>query len=70
MFIHLKVSTDCKREVVVQKDETHFAVSLKEPAENNLANKRILEIFKNKFSTTKIRIIKGQKSPSKLLEVL
>ena len=43
--------------------------ALREKAENNEANKRILTILKTLLKTSKIRIINGHKSPSKLISV-
>ncbi len=68
-YIHVKVATKAKKESLKQKSEDHFLVSVKEKAERNLANKRVIELlslhFKLPFS--KIRIINGHQSESKLL---
>jgi uncharacterized protein (TIGR00251 family) len=69
MFIHVKVTPSAKKEVVTKKSKDHFVISVKEPAERNLANKRILEIMSELFGTNSVRIINGHNSPSKLLSV-
>ena len=69
MFIHVKVFTKAKAERVEKKSDTHFNVWVKEKAERNLANTRIICVFKGFFKTNGVRIINGHNSPSKLLSV-
>lgn len=70
MYIHVKVTTNAKKESVEQIDKDHYKISVKEKAERNMANERILEIIREKIPETKeIRIISGHHSPSKLLSV-
>ena len=60
-----------KKESLKQKLEDHFEVSVREKAEHNLANERVLELFSLHFKipVSKVRIINGHRSPSKLLVV-
>jgi len=69
MYIHVKAKTKQKEEYMIEIKESYFEISVREKAENNLANRRILEILKNHFGTSKIRIINGHKSPSKLISI-
>ena len=69
MYIKVRVIAGAKREVVDQESADHFKVSVKEPAERNLANSRILEIFRMKFPGKNVQIINGYHSPSKLLAI-
>ena len=71
MYVHVKVIPDAKKEAVLQKDKTHFAISVREPAERNLANKRVLNNIANQFNVvqSKVRIITGHHSPSKILDI-
>ena len=70
-YIHTKVTAGAKKKLIKQKSEDHFEISVKEKAEHNLANKRVLELFSLHFKipASKIRIINGHRSPSKLLVV-
>jgi len=70
-YIHAKVMAGAKKESLRQKSEGHFEVSVKEKAEHNLANKRVLELLALYFKlpVSKIRIVNGHRSPSKLLVV-
>jgi len=69
MYIRVKVKTKAKTEKFKQISEDHFEISVKEIAERNLANKRVLELLALHFKVSigKIRIIKGHKSPNKLI---
>ena len=63
--------TGTRKESLRQKSEDHFEVSVREKAEHNLANKRVLELVSLHFKipASKIRIINGHRNPSKLLVV-
>lgn len=69
MYIKIKVTAGAKREKIIKKSDDHFDISVEEKAENNQANKRILEIIRDIFKTKKIRIVSGHHSPSKILSV-
>jgi len=70
MYIHIKVTPNSKKEEINKIDESHFSIKVKEKAEQNFANKRILEIIREQVIGAKeIKIINGHHSPSKLLSV-
>jgi uncharacterized protein YggU (UPF0235/DUF167 family) len=69
MYIHVKVTTGAKEEKIQKKSETQFVVSVKEEAERNMANSRIIEIFRGLYGVGKVRIINGHHSTSKLLSI-
>ena len=71
MYIHVKVKADSKKEDFKQKSEDHFEVSVREPAERNLANTRVIEVIALHFKipTSHIRIVNGHHSPTKLLSL-
>lgn len=70
MYIHVKVTPNAKKEVFYQINNDHFEASVREPAKQNLANKRVIELIRKHFSnTTQIKIISGHHSPSKLISV-
>ncbi|MDE2399947.1 MAG: DUF167 domain-containing protein [Patescibacteria group bacterium] len=70
-YIHLKVTAGAKKESWKKKSEDHFEVSVKEKAEKNFANSRILVLVAEYFKVpkNKVRIVNGHKHPSKLLIV-
>ena len=70
-YIHVKVTAGARKESFKQKSSDHFEVSVKEKAERNMANIRVLELVAGHFkvSTNKVRIVNGHRHPSKLLLV-
>jgi uncharacterized protein (TIGR00251 family) len=69
MYLHLKVKTEAKRDEVNKLSDDHYEISVREPAERNLANKRIIELLSELFPNRQVRIINGHHSPSKLVSV-
>ena len=69
MYIKVRVKANSREESVVKESHDHYVISVKEKAERNLANKRIIEILKGMFPDHSVRIIHGHHSPSKLIAV-
>ena len=71
MFIKVKVKAGVKKEKIEKKSDNSFIISVKEPAERNLANTRIREIISNLYNVNikAVRIISGHQSPSKILSI-
>jgi uncharacterized protein YggU (UPF0235/DUF167 family) len=69
MYIHVLVTAGAKKENFKKIKDDHFEISVKEKAERNLANTRVLEIVAEyfKISKNKVRIVNGHRHPSKLL---
>lgn len=69
MYIKVKVTSDAKVEKIQPLKDDEYRVWVREPAENNLANSRILEIFRQRFPDTSVRIVSGHHSPSKIISM-
>jgi len=71
MFIKVKVTANSKREEIKKKSENSYLISVKEPAERNLANRRVCEIVASLFNVSikQVRIVNGHQSPSKMLSI-
>jgi hypothetical protein len=71
MYIKVKVTAGAKKEKLERISSDHFEVSVKEKAERNMANRRVIELIANFFEVPegKIRIINGHHSPGKILSV-
>ena len=69
MYIHVKVTANTKEEKIEKKSDSQFVIFVREKAERNMANKRIIEIFRELYCTGKVHIINGHHSTSKLLSV-
>ncbi len=71
MYIKVKAFPKSKKEEIKKISEDIYEVYIKEKAERNMANKRIVELMAVEFSVDerKVRIINGHHSPSKMLSV-
>ncbi len=69
MYIKVKVKPNSKKEDIVRTSDDHYEISVKEKAENNRANSRLLEIMRKEYPESVIRIISGHHSSSKILSV-
>ena len=70
-YIHAKVFPQAKKEELRKITTDHFEISVREKPERNLANTRVIEILASHFkvSLSKVRIINGHRSTSKLIVV-
>ena len=52
-----------------QESKDHFEISVREKAQTNMANTRVLELVARHFKVpvSKVRIVNGHRHPSKLL---
>lgn len=71
MYIKVKVAAGARKETFEKISDDHFDVTIKEKAERNMANKRVMELVADFFGlpTGKIKIISGHHSPGKILSV-
>lgn len=71
MLIHVKVTTGANHYKIEEKSKTSLLVSVKEPAEANKANRKMLSMVAGHFDvpTSKIKIITGHHQPGKILEI-
>lgn len=60
-----------KKDKIVAKSTNHFEIDVKDKAENNMANKKVIKLLAEyfKISTNKIRIVNGHHHPHKLLVI-
>ena len=71
MKIFVKAKPGARKEFVEKIDETNFVVAVKEPAKEGRANWAIERALARHFkvSPSQVRIISGQKSRQKLVEI-
>jgi len=71
MYIKVKVFPKSKKESFVVISENKFEIKVKEKAERNSANKRVVELIAEYFEIEqkKVKIVSGHHSPSKMLSV-
>lgn len=71
MYVRVSVTPGAKRERVVRVGEAELEVAVREPAERNRANRRVVEVAAAHYgvSLRAVRIISGHRSPRKVLSV-
>lgn len=70
LLIKVKAAPSSKKEEFVEISGNSFKIKVREPAERNLANERIIDLLRERFgSKADIRIIKGSRSSSKIISV-
>jgi hypothetical protein len=71
MNISVRVTAGAKREGVEVLPNNRYKVSVKPKAEAGAANERMLELLSRylKVPVKNLRIIKGHKSPSKIISI-
>lgn len=69
MYIKVRVIAGYRKEEITEDEKGSFTMRLREPAERNLANSRVLEILRQRFPGRDVRIINGHHSPSKMVSI-
>ena len=71
LYVKAVVTTGQKKESIVVKKPDHFEISVKEKAERNLANQKVIELIAQYFKVPvkKVRIVNGHHHTHKLLVV-
>lgn len=71
MFVKVVITPGARKERVSKVKETEFHIAVREPAERNMANKRILAILAAKYgiSVAQVRILTGHRSRAKIVSV-
>lgn len=71
MYIKVRVNAGVKKELITKKNEDSYVFNIKEKAERNMANNRVVSIVAGIYniSIKNVRIISGHHSPSKILSV-
>lgn len=71
MYVMVKVIAGARRESVKELSPERFEISVREQAERNQANRRVIEILADRFRVPvkRIRITKGHRSPSKVFNI-
>ena len=71
MYIRVIAKPGAKKERVTKKSDTEFHIAVKEPAERNMANKRIRELLAITLGVSKrsVRMLTGHRSSSKMFSI-
>lgn len=71
MHVQVKVKAGARKEIVREVAPTRLEISVREKAENNEANERVIAIIAARYSvrTKDVRMVKGHRSPSKMFTI-
>jgi uncharacterized protein YggU (UPF0235/DUF167 family) len=71
MYVKARVTPGAKKERVVRIDDTHFELSVREPARQNMANNRVRELIARECGVPpgKVRLVSGHRSPAKVFDI-
>ncbi len=71
MYISVRVQAGARRESLEASGNGRLTIAVKEPAERNLANRRVRELVAEHLSLPleKVRLISGHTSPSKIFDI-
>lgn len=71
MYIKVEVLAGAKRERVLKRADDSFFVSVREEAEQNMANRRVLQLVRQEFGGKNIiaKIISGHHSSHKIISI-
>ena len=71
MYVKVRVTAGAKKEALERVSVDTFKVSVKEPAERNMANTRVRELMAREFAVpvAKVKLVSGHHSPSKILSI-
>ena len=71
MYVHVRVRAGQKKEGLAAAAKDRLQIAVKEPAEQNLANRRVAVLVARHYhvAPNKVRLISGHRSPSKIFSV-
>lgn len=71
MYISVRVVAGAKKESIEELKNGRLKITVKDPAKQNLANRRVLELVAKHFKlrAAKVRLISGHRGPSKIFSV-
>ena len=71
MYVKVKVKAGAKEDKMTLIKKDYFDISVKAPAERNLANKKVVELVRKYFKVYNgdVRIVSGHHSYSKIISL-
>lgn len=71
VYVRIHVEPGARRERFEKRGEREFGASVREPAERNLANRRVVALVAAHFGVPprKARLVSGHRSPTKIVDV-
>ena len=71
MYLKVRVLVDQREELIKELKPQYLAIKVREPAKQNRANKRVLELVARHYQLPlrAVRIVSGHHQPSKILAI-
>lgn len=71
MYIKVHMVPSARKEKVERINDTTYAIAVREPAQRNLANRRVTEILQTEYGVEKnaVRLVSGHRGPHKIFDI-
>ena len=71
MYVKVRAIPGARREQVVEADPRDLTIHVREPARQNLANRRITEILAERYGVPSraVKMLSGFRSPTKVFSI-
>ncbi|MBX4215671.1 DUF167 domain-containing protein [Candidatus Parcubacteria bacterium] len=71
MYVRIRVTPGAKKESIERLSDTELKITVREKAERNMANMRVIALTAREFKVPAsfVRIVNGHRSPTKLLRI-
>lgn len=71
MYVKVRAVPGAKKERILEMEDKELAIHVKEPAERNMANRRIIEILAERYNVPgrSIQMLSGFRSPNKIFSI-
>ena len=71
MYVRVRAKPSARKEQIIEVDDRELVIHVREPAERNLANKRIIQILAERYEVSEraVEMLSGFRSPTKLFSI-
>lgn len=71
MYVKVRAVPSAKKELILEMGSRELAIHVKEPAERNMANRRIIQILCEFYNVPgrSIQMLSGFRSPNKIFSI-
>lgn len=71
MYVRVSVTPGARKERVTKNSDTECTISVREPAERNLANMRVRHVLAEMYGVrlSDVHLVSGHRSPRKIFDI-
>ncbi len=71
MYVRVLVHPGSKKELILKESDTEYTISVREKAERNQANRKVVTIIAYEFNVEedRVRIVSGHRSQRKIISI-